>query len=252
MPTTKEWFGEWFNSPYYHILYKHRDQDEARFFINNLVAYFGFSPAHSLQDLACGKGRHSIYLNQLGFNVTGLDLSEQNIRYARRYANERLHFDVHDMRQVYREGAFDFILNLFTSFGYFAADLDNQRAVCAAARGLTPDGKLLLDFLNPYHVLNTLVPEEVRQVEGIEFHITRHLSGDGFIVKDIRFSDGGEQHHFQERVKAITYQNFLQYFKVAGLKLVETFGNYALDPYVEDQSDRMIFVLQNQPDQSRC
>jgi SAM-dependent methyltransferase len=252
MPTTTEWFGQWFNSPYYHILYKHRDHEEARLFINKLVRYFDFRPHHTIQDLACGKGRHSIYLNTLGFEVTGLDLSQENIRHARRHANERLHFDVHDMRKVYREGAFDFILNLFTSFGYFEADSENQKAVCAAAKGLKPDGKLLIDFLNPYHVTHNLVPEEVRLIEGIDFHITRHINEKGFIVKDICFEDGGTHYAFQERVKAITYQNFLQYFKMAGLELVQTFGNYALEPYVEELSDRMIFVLQNKPDQSRC
>lgn len=252
MPSTKEWFGEWFNSPYYHILYKHRDHEEARHFINNLVWYFHFTPKDQIMDLACGKGRHSIYLNHLGYQVTGLDLSEQNIRAARKFENDRLHFDVHDMRQVYQEGRFDYILNLFTSFGYFDSEAENQKVVCAAAKNLRPSGKMLIDFLNPYQVINSLVPEEVREVEGIEFHITRHLNERGFIIKDIRFEDDGEQHHFQERVKAITYQDFLHYFEVAGLELLTTFGNYALEPYVEEESDRMIFVLQNKPHQSQC
>ena len=30
MYKTKEWFGEWFDSPYYHVLYKHRNEDEAK------------------------------------------------------------------------------------------------------------------------------------------------------------------------------------------------------------------------------
>ncbi|WP_370634655.1 class I SAM-dependent methyltransferase [Cesiribacter sp. SM1] len=252
MPATKEWFGEWFNSPYYHVLYKHRDQEDARFFINKLVWYFGFTPQDKILDLACGKGRHSIYLNHLGFNVTGLDLSEQNIRAARKSENNRLHFDVHDMRQVYRERYFDYVLNLFTSFGYFDSDADHQKALCAAAKALKPEGKLLIDFLNPYHVLNNLVSEEEKEVEGLQFKITRHLSDSGFIIKDIHFVDSGRVYHFQEKVKALTYERFLAYFEVAGLQLVETFGNYALDPYVAESSERMIFVLQNKPQQARC
>ncbi|AHM61089.1 Tellurite resistance protein TehB [Flammeovirgaceae bacterium 311] len=252
MPTTKEWFGEWFNSPYYHVLYKHRDLEDARFFINNLVRYFSFTPQDKILDLACGKGRHSIYLNHLGYDVTGLDLSVQNINAARKSENERLHFDVHDMRQVYRERYFDFVLNLFTSFGYFESDADHQKAICAAAKALMPEGKLLIDFLNPYHVLNNLVPEEEKEVEDLQFHITRHLNSSGFIVKDIRFTDMGDTFHFQEKVKAIPYERFLAYFEVAGLQLQETFGNYALEPYKARESERMIFVLHNKPNQARC
>ena len=252
MPTTKEWFGEWFNSSYYHILYKHRDQEEARLFINKLVRYFRFSPEDQILDLACGKGRHSIYLNQLGYEVTGIDLSKENIRAARRFENHRLHFDVHDMRRVYEKQQFDYVLNLFTSFGYFESDAENQQAVCAAAKALKPEGKLLIDFLIPFHVLNNLVAEDDKEVEGIHFYINRHLNEEGFIVKDIRFADDGQQFHFQERVKAITYDQFLRYFKKAGLELMQTFGNYALEPYVEKESERMIFVLHNKPGQARC
>lgn len=252
MPTTKEWFGEWFDSPYYHLLYKHRNLDDARFFINNLVWYFNPTPQDKILDLACGKGRHSIYLNQLGYQVTGIDLSVQNILAAKLYQNTRLHFNVHDMRQVYEERCFDYIFNLFTSFGYFSKDIENQKAVCAAAKGLKPKGKLLIDFLNPYHVLHHLISKEEKVVEGLRFSITRHLDEEGFIVKDIRFSDAGELFHFQERVKAITYDQFLEYFKIAGLELLQTFGNYALDPYVENKSERMIFVLQNKPERARC
>src|SRR5690606_8758177 len=115
-----EWFKDWFNSPYYHLLYNHRDENEAIFFLDNLIAKLQPKPDARILDLACGRGRHAVYLRTKGFDVTGVDLSPENIRLAATTAGERLHFYVHDMRYLLLSNYFDLVLNLFTSFGYFS------------------------------------------------------------------------------------------------------------------------------------
>lgn len=241
----KEWFGEWFDSPYYHILYKHRDMEEARYFIDRLSEYLYFRPDDHILDLACGKGRHSIYLNSKGLKVTGLDLSVRNIEEARQYSNGQLQFFVHDMRQPWQTAAYDYILNLFTSFGYFETDQENVMAMVAAAQSLKSDGKMVIDFLNPYTVIHNLVPEEIKLIEGIEFHIKKWLSDDNYIIKDIQFIDKGMHYHFQEKVKAIRKKDFKRYFEQAGLEIIKLAGDYDLNEYIADESDRMIFILKN-------
>lgn len=242
MYKTKEWFGEWFDSPYYHVLYKNRDDQEAKAFIGQLINYLQFQRNDLIQDLACGKGRHAIYLNKKGFNVIGLDLSQKNISFARQFENDRLKFHVHDMRFPWENNEFDYILNLFTSFGYFETKGENQQAISAIAAGMKKGGKLLIDFLNPYTVINNLVPEEVKRINGIDFHIRKFLKGE-YIVKDIRFQDKGESYNFQERVKAIRRVKFLEYFDHANLEVLDLFGDYNLNSYIAEKSERMIFVL---------
>ncbi|MBK6265022.1 class I SAM-dependent methyltransferase [Marivirga sp. S37H4] len=237
----KEWFNEWFDSPYYHILYKDRDEAEARNFIKNLTSFLSIQKNDSVLDVACGKGRHSIYLNQLGFKVDGIDLSKQNIEIAKLSENENLHFEVHDMRHPYRKSHFDFAFNMFTSFGYFEIEQDNQRAISAIADALKSNGIFVLDFLNPYKVINNLVTEEIKEVEGIEFHINRSFDGE-HIIKDIAFTDSGKLFHFQEKVKAIRRLSFLDYFRNANLMPLETFGDYSLNEYQPEISNRMIFI----------
>ncbi|MEN8885269.1 MAG: methyltransferase domain-containing protein, partial [Winogradskyella sp.] len=78
----KQWFASWFDTPYYHILYKDRDYSEAQVFMDNLTNYLNIPNGGKILDLACGKGRHSVYLNKLGYNVTGVDLSEKSITHA--------------------------------------------------------------------------------------------------------------------------------------------------------------------------
>lgn len=239
---TVEWFSTWFDSPYYHILYKDRDLVDAQHFMDNLLAYLHPKPHEKILDLACGKGRHSLYLNQKGYDVTGIDLSEQSIRYAKQFENERLHFFVHDMREVFRPECFDFVVNLFTSFGYFDNDTENVVALCATAKSLKHGGKLVIDFMNTDKVIEHLVAEEEKEVQGINFKITRGVEN-GFIVKTIRFRDNNEDYHFVERVRALRQEDFLEFFSMTQLRLVDTFGDYALNPYDLSASDRMIFVL---------
>ncbi len=238
-----EWFATWFDSHYYHILYKDRDDTEARLFIDNISLYLNFLPNDKLLDLACGKGRHSIYLNQKGLFVEGIDLSEESIHYAQQFENERLHFSQHDMRKIYKKSHFDFILNLFTSFGYFQTDKENQEAIIAMAKALQFEGRIVLDFFNTTKVLKTLIDYEEKIIEGITFKISKTIQ-DNFIIKDIHFEDKNKEFHFQERVKAIQATDFLRYFREAGLTVARIFGDYDLSEFEEETSERMIFVVE--------
>ncbi len=239
----KEWYGSWFDSSYYHILYKHRDQQEAQTFIDNLNSLFNFEKSDHILDIACGKGRHAIYLNSRGLDVVGIDLSPQNIAHAKAYENNRLHFYVHDMRRVFKRETFDYVLNLFTSFGYFDTEIENEQAICAAVIALKNRGQLVIDFLNPYTVIDRLVPSEVKTLQGIDFEINRKYA-QGFLIKEIKFTDQGKDYLFYEKVKAIRKIEFMRYFIKAGLKLKANFGDYKLNPYHWQTSERMIFVLE--------
>ena len=113
------WFVHWFNSPYYHTLYKNRDEKEAKIFIDNLVVKLHLKKDSKLIDVACGQGRHANYFHKKGMNVVGVDLSKNSIATAKQSKKKNLQFSIHDMREVYKNNHFDIATNLFTSLGYF-------------------------------------------------------------------------------------------------------------------------------------
>lgn len=239
-----EWYKSWFDSPYYHILYDNRNEAEAYNFIGNLVAFLKPQPGSSVLDLACGAGRFSNALAEAGFNVTGLDLSKKSIAKAKtRYEREELEFYVHDMRHYFRVNYFDIVLNLFTSFGYFENPTDNAKTLRSVHHGLKAGGTFVLDFLNTEKSMAQLVPQETTTKQGITFHISRQVKSDKF-VKDIEFSDQGEHYHFQEKVQALTLPQFEALFKSANLEIRHTFGNYDLETFDTDASDRLIIVAE--------
>ncbi len=235
------WFVSWFDTPYYHILYKDRDYAEAQHFMDNITQYLNLPEDAKILDLACGKGRHSIYLNSLGYDITGADLSENSIAEASKFANETLHFKVHDMRESSDE-KYDAIFNLFTSFGYFEEDADNLKTLQAIHSSLTETGFACIDFMNVDYVINNLVPNEIKTVEGIDFHIERYVK-DNHIYKEISFEADGKQHHFTEKVQALRLEDFEQMMENSGIYLLDVFGNYKLQKFFKNQSERLIMIF---------
>ena len=239
--TTKQWYASWFDTPYYHILYKDRDYEEAEVFMKNLTSYLNIPEGGKILDLACGKGRHSIYLNSIGFDVTGVDLSKQSIAFAKQFENETLKFDVHDMTKPYPE-QFDAVFNLFTSFGYFDNEECNLRTIEAIKSELNTFGFGVIDFMNVDYVIENLVPENKTEVDGITFHQKRKVEND-YIVKDISFEIEGETLNFQERVRAFTLEDFETLFETAGVHLLDVFGDYQLGKFNSKQSERLILIF---------
>ena len=102
----------------YHILYKDRDNKEAKKFISKLTEKLNLKKNAKILDAACGKGRHSIEIEKLGYKVTGIDLSKNSIKHAKQFENLNLKFKIHDI-SIPLGIKFNAVFNLFTSFGYF-------------------------------------------------------------------------------------------------------------------------------------
>lgn len=243
------WFKTWFDTPYYHLLYKNRDFREAEKFITHLTDFLHLQKNSFIIDLACGKGRHSVYLNKLGFTVLGVDLSQQSIEHNKQFENETLHFEVHDMRDKLHpepvSSAADAVLNLFTSFGYFDTEGEDRQVFTSVSEVLKPGGYFVLDFLNEHVVRKTLVPHQEAQRENILFDIRKNVTDD-FVIKDITFTSEGQAHHYQEKVRLHTLEEIKNYGSQAGLKPIEIFGDYDLKTFDKETSPRCIVVFKKE------
>lgn len=243
MEAEKLWFKDWFNSPYYHLLYDNRDEREAAAFIDKLLAYLQPPPGALMLDVACGKGRHAKYLADKGYNVTGIDLSIESINAAKKLENDHLSFFQHDMRLPFRINYFDVVYNFFTSFGYFDTRRDNDNALRTLKHALKPGGKLVLDYLNSKYVAAHLVKDEVKEKGAVVFDIRREMKGKKFL-KQINILDKEKLRRatFTESVNAFTREDFEEMFARQGLVITEIFGDYHFNSYDELRSPRLIIV----------
>ncbi|MBL7472090.1 class I SAM-dependent methyltransferase [Robertkochia sediminum] len=238
---TLNWYKEWFDTDFYHILYRERNLNEAALFMKNLTTYLNLPDNASVLDVGCGRGRHSVMLGEMGYTVRGIDLSESNIEHAKQFTSSRLRFDVHDMSEPYGDH-YDAIFNLFTSFGYFDNDHDHIKTLRMMKDALKDNGFGVIDFMNVTEVSSHLIPASKIAFGGINFHIERYEE-DGHICKDIRFEHDQTPYHFTERVKAYSLQDFEQMFEEAGIFLLDVFGDYKLNKYHPTRSERLVMIF---------
>jgi SAM-dependent methyltransferase len=236
-----EWFAEWFDSPYYHALYKYRDQSEAASFLGNLLEYLSLHADARLLDLACGKGRHSFYLNSRGFDVTGVDLSPESIATAQLSANPKLRFAVADMRKLCLNTQFDVVFNLFTSFGYFESEEENLQVCKRVFEHLKPGGRLVLDYFNAALICPSHLGKMEKDADGFHFSMSKKIEGNR-IYKDIEVTDGEKKFHFQEQVQLLNATMLHTLLKNAGFELQTEFGSYQLDAFEPGTSERLILI----------
>lgn len=237
-----EWYVDWFNSPYYHLLYNNRNYDEANFFINNLCAELDLNKNAKIWDLACGKGRHSIALNKKGFDVTGTDLANNSIEEAKLHENEGLHFFVHDMRNSFKVQEFDAVFNLFTSIGYFVNSDDNFCVFKNVANALKPNGTFVVDFFNSEKVISSLKPNYHEKRGLIDFNIQKKIQNKA-ICKRIEFEAEHKKYFFEETVSLLSKTDFESFAKASGLYLQNAFGNYKLEVFDPSNSERLILIF---------
>lgn len=248
MEGQQEWFENWFDAPFYPILYQDRNTEEAALFVEKLMSFLRPIKDAKILDIACGEGRFAQQLESYGHDVTGIDLSVRRIASAKKRETDKLHFFVHDMRLPFYINYFDYAFNFFTSFGYFEHQRDNQLAANSFASALKPGGILVLDYLNKFPVIEHLNPEEIIHRGAYLFHIRRFLRNQK-IIKEISVKDtDGLEHHYQEQVSAFGLADFIPLFCRANMSVEEIFGDYELHPFEEKSSPRLIMVFRKKPE----
>lgn len=241
----QSWFRDWFNSPYYYQLYADRDEREASEFISRLIDHLKPLPDSRMLDVACGKGRHSLELAEMGFDVTGIDLSEYSISEAKKNEDANLQFFQHDMRLPFHINYYDYAFNFFTSFGYFRTQRENDNAIRTISQSLKPNGIFVIDYLNVHFAENHLVHKTEKKVDDVNFVITKWLDETHF-YKKIMIEDEKltEPLYHTEIVAKFSLGDFTDMLSYQGLQVKEVFGDYQFSPYSVTESPRMIIIAE--------
>ena len=237
------WFKDWFNSPYYHQLYFNRDEQEAAKFIDKLIDHLLPIPESLMLDVACGKGRHAVHLAEKGFDVTGIDLSEDSIKEALVHETEKLHFYMHDMRLPFYINYYDYAFNFFTSFGYFTTRREHDNSIRTIAQSLKQDGCFVMDYLNVHYAEDHLLHQFDKEIDGVNYFITKWFDETHFYKKIIVIDKVLKvTETYQEKVAKFSLKDFTEMYGRQGLQIKEVYGDYDFGKYDENKSPRLIMI----------
>ena len=212
------------------------------------------TPGTAILDLACGQGRIAVPLAQRGYRVTGLDLSEQLLDVAREAADAAgvaVEWHRADMRDIPAEwaGRFDYIINIFTAFGYFEDETENQRVLAGVARALKPGGRFLIESINRDGVMGRFRERGWRETDGLLVCTEVSFDPIGGMASTVdQWDEDGERQELHHSVRLYTPTELAAMLRAAGLELVATYGGLA-GKELTHESWRMVLVAEKPREQ---
>jgi SAM-dependent methyltransferase len=241
-----EWFeDESFWVETYPFLFREERMSAAAEEVEKAMALTGVKGGAVL-DLCCGPGRHAVELARLGFRVTGVDRTPFLLEKARAGARENkvdVEWVQQDMRRFAREDAFDLVLNMFTSFGYFDEEEESVTVLGNIFRSLRRGGKFLLDVKGKEAMARVLTRPLVDELPDGSLLVERprvmdnwtRLENEWIVIK------GDQVKRFTIRLFAYSARELQELLERVGFVDIRLFGDLEGKPYGID-SRRLIAV----------
>lgn len=231
------------------VIFSEEQWDAAATELDDLLALADYR-GRTVLDLCCGPGRHALELSRRGFDVTAVDRTACLIdrgRNAARAEGLAIEWIVEDMRQHHRPGAYQLILNLFTSFGYFDDPNDDARVLSRAYANLASGGTLVIEMASKEWLAGGVHPTTSEILPDGSIIVRRHeivedfgrLDGEWILIR----GDHAKRFKFSHRLYSGTELKAL--LRIAGFDPVRLYGDYDGLPFGLDA--RRLVALASKP-----
>lgn len=220
---------------YYDLVYTHKDYERECDFLEEIFGEYSRIKPKTILDGGCGTGGHAIPLARRGYEVTGIDQSEQMISIAKNKAMEDsidVDFHLMDLRELELHRNFDACICMFSVMGYLTNGKDLSKALFNIREHLGDGSLLIFDFWYGPAVLSISPSPKLKKVEKDGAKIIRFaepwldtsahlcevdyyfLSIEGNLVLD----EGEERHtvrfYFPEEIRQSLEKNSLQLIRL--------------------------------------
>ncbi len=246
MTSAEEWWQDFFDEDMKKILFPEERWQKAEENADALVRLLEILPGANILDLACGTGRYAIPLARRGFQVTALDLTPAYLQEGQKKAeaeNLSIRWVQGDMRDIPFQDAFDAVINIFTSFGFFEEESDHWKTLKGIAKALKPGGKFLMDVIHRDWLIRNFRPRNWHQQDG-----------DSYLLEESQFDEvnsrvisiwtlllPSRRREYRFSLRAFTLKELIQLCASAGLEYVKACGSLSGEALSLD-SQRLIFL----------
>lgn len=209
-----------------------------------LVNFLQPMPGASILDLCCGYGIYSVELARLGFNVTGVDITAPWLDQGKKRAGENnvtIDFIKEDMREFCRPASFDFIINMFTSFGYFENKEDDLTVLRKSFTSLKEKGKLLINLYPKELVARNFTTMKVYNLEEyIVVAEAKILQNWTWIENKLKVIKDHQVKELRYAHRLYSAEELKNLFVEVGFKNVSVYGDFNMSPYDHNSEELMI------------
>ncbi len=205
-------------------------------------------PPKQVLDLGCGPGRHALALATQGYPVTAVDTSASLLaQLEQRRGDLPINIVAADMREFRRAGAFDLVLVMWTSFGYFDNEDDHGRVLDNICASLTNNGRLVLDLVGIEYLARHLQPVHLTDYEDGRLLIERPLLVDRMtrLENDWILVDGDQAHRTRISHRVWSAGEIQALLTHHGLVVVDIFGSYDGADY-DIEAERLIVIARKE------
>lgn len=232
-----DWYKGMYGDHYYRASFAAMSEERTVEEVALITKALNLVPDSDILDLCCGPGRHTIALAKEGYRMSGLDLSGEYIDIAKKEAAEAgvdIDFRVGDMRLIPFEQKFDAVINIFTSFGYFQEDEENEKVLHSAVKKLKPGGKFLIDLANRDYLVRNFTPshwlerEDIYVLQEHSFNVQTSRSEDYWVFIEKK---DGQRKEFNVSIRVYSLHEVIELFEKAGLRFEEAWGDFDGEPF---------------------
>lgn len=238
----------WFEDESYWIakrplLYNKKNMWSAFMEVDQLIKLLSLKPGDHILDLCCGVGRHSLNFAKKGLQVTGLDITQAYLSEATTNAQQAdvaIEYIHGDARAFRREATYDYIFNLWNSFGYFDEQTDDGEVLKNCYYSLKPGGKLLIDVFGKEVTALTFRQQEHHILEGHQLTIENAILDNWNRIESNWKVDGKE---IKNSYRIYSAQELQRSLKQSGFETIEIYGNFKKSPY-DHCAKRLVLIAQ--------
>lgn len=243
-----EWFEKFYSKNYIDLVGFASAEQTARE-IEFVVNAMNIGNEHNILDLCCGYGRHTYGIaKQTGCRAVGFDLSNDYLSIARqKYSVPNIKYIQGDMRNLEMLEEFDGVINLFTSFGFFKTDEENESVLEQVSAVLKKEGLFLLDYENKFYFVLNDVARKKRdwiQVDENRYYLLENQydvmrERELFTAKLIE--NGIVKEETGYNIRLYSFPEIRRMLKNSGLEVMRIWGDFDGSEYKVD-SRRLIIL----------